>query len=358
MDDYFECLFDPSRKECRRERKIASKSDRSKYKTSNLQKKEKEPPPNLNTLFEGRVTSIHSHNIDVATSLGKLFCTLKGTLKEERHHHKNLIIVGDLVLLEPLGNGEGVIHHVQPRTSVLSRQDHLHRIKRQLVAANVDQVLITTSFGEPSFRPSIIDRYLVAAEKGNLHPAIVINKIDVRAAYEENAATIDECVALYKKLGYGVACVSARTGEGMDHLRSLMQGKISVFSGQSGTGKTELVNALTGMRLQTQEVRSGGKGAHTTTSAKLLDLPFGGFCIDTPGIRSFGIWDFKQEDLPLVFKEIAEAAEKCYFSDCKHQGEEGCFVIQAIEEGLISPLRYSSYLSLLSSLQENKEWYV
>lgn len=362
MEDYFETLFEPTRKEHRKERKIASKTDRSQYKTSNMRQKIIQSPPKASeTLFEGRVVSIRSQEIEVAVKKNYvseiMICTLKGALKESKHRDKNLIIVGDLVLLEPLGNKEGVIHHVLPRTSVLSRQDNLRRIKNQLVAANVDQVLITTSLGNPSFRPSIIDRYLVAAEKGNLHPAIVINKIDLCTSHEKEASLVKESVSLYKQLGFPVVCVSALTGEGMSELQSIVQGKLSVFSGQSGTGKTHLINCLTGLSLHTQSVRPGGKGSHTTTSARLLELPFGGWCIDTPGIRSFGIWDFKQEDLAIVFKEIAEASEKCLFADCKHQGESGCFVEQAIKEGLISPVRYASYLSLLSSLHENREWY-
>lgn len=357
MDEDFDSFFAPSRREHRRERKIASKIDRSKYKLSDLKKREKEPLPSKENLIQGRVILIRSQDIEVATSLGIFLCTLRGTLKQERHHHKNLIIVGDMVLLERLSDKEGVIHHVLPRTSVLSRQDHLHRIKKQLVAANVDTVLITMSLGEPSLRPSIIDRYLVAAEKGNLHPAILINKIDLQEKYPEEKELLEEIKELYSNLGFPLVCVSGRTGEGMDELKALLKDKVSVFSGQSGTGKTLLVNTLTGLSLQTQEVRSGGKGAHTTTSARLLPLPFGGWCIDTPGIRSFGIWDFQQEDLLVAFPEIAEAATECFYKDCKHTGESGCHVAQALEEGSISSLRYNSYLSLLSSLQETKKWY-
>ena len=357
MNEDFDSLFEPTRREQRKESKAASKADRSKYKLSNLQKKEKELAPTHEKFIQGRVILIRSQAIEVATPSGVLTCTLRGTLKQERHHHKNLIIVGDLVLCEPLGNKAGVIDHVLERTSVLSRQDHLRRIKKQLVAANVDQVLITMSIGEPSLRPSIIDRYLVAAEKGNLHPSIVINKIDLLEKYPEEKELLETTISLYKQLGFSIIGVSAKTGEGMEELRSLLKDKVSVFSGQSGTGKTLLVNSLTGLSLQTQAVRAGGKGAHTTTAARLLALPFGGWCIDTPGIRSFGIWDFQQEDLMVAFPEIAEQATQCFFKDCLHTGESGCHVAKALEEGLISPLRYSSYLSLLTSFQETKKWY-
>ena len=356
MDEDFESLFAPSRREQRRERKNASKTDRSKYKHSDLRKREERARPTHENLVEGRVVLILSQNIEVATPSGRRLCTLRGTLKQERHHHKNLIIVGDLVLVELLGESEGFIHHVLPRKSVLSRQDHLLRIKNQLVAANVDQVLITMSIGEPSLRTSIIDRYLVAAEKGNLYPAIVINKMDLRAKYPEESSLVDEVERLYKSLGFPVVSLSARTGEGMKDLEALLKDKVSVFSGQSGTGKTLIVNALTGLSLQTQAVRSGGKGAHTTTSARLLPLPFGGWCIDTPGIRSFGIWDFKKEDLLSTFPEITEAGEGCLFKNCSHRGESGCCLEKAVEEGKVSPLRYSSYLSLLASLDEAKKW--
>ncbi len=357
MNEDFESFFAPSRREQRRERKAASKADRSKYKLTNMRKREEEPTPSHEKFVQGRVILIRSQDIEVATSSETMVCTLRGTLKQERHHHKNLIIVGDLVLVEPAFQGNGVIHHVLPRTSVLSRQDHLHQIKKQLVAANVDQVLITMSIGEPHLRPSIIDRYLVAAEKGNLHPAIVINKIDLLDKYPEEKDLLTELSTLYSKLGFTILCVSATSGEGIKQLEALLKDKVSVFSGQSGTGKTLLVNLLTGLSLQTQPVRSGGKGAHTTTSARLIPLPFGGWCIDTPGIRSFGIWDFQAEDLLVAFPEIAEAGTKCFFKDCLHKGESGCHVAKALEEGAISPLRYNSYLSLLASLHETKKWY-
>ena len=356
MNDDFDTFFDPSRREQRRERKIASRVDRSKYKHSDLRRREERDRPVDDTLIEGRIVLIRSQDIEVATHSGTYVCTLRGTLKQERHQHKNLIIVGDLVLIEILGNNGGLIHHVLPRKSILSRQDHLHHIKNQLVAANVDQVLITMSIGEPSLRTSIIDRYLVAAAKGNLHPTIIINKIDLKDTYPDEKDLIDKVVTLYTSLSIPIITLSARTGEGMEELKTLLKDKISVFSGQSGTGKTMLVNALTGLSLQTQQVRSGGKGAHTTTSARLLPLPCGGWCIDTPGIRSFGIWDFKREDLLTTFSEIAQAGFNCLFKDCSHRGESGCCIEKAMKDGVISPLRYSSYLSLLSSLEEGKKW--
>lgn len=344
--------FDPSRREQRRERKIARQTDRSKYKITDKLKIEREHPQKIETghLLQGKVIHIRSQNIEVATKDHSVICTLKGSFKLDTSLKKNLVVVGDNVWFEPLSADTGAIHHIMPRHSVLSREEHLHRVKQQLVAANIDQVLITVCLAEPALKPSMIDRYLIAAEKGHIHPIILINKLDLKTQYPEEALLVEECLRLYSSLGITAIAFSALTGEGFDKVQEVLTDKVSVFSGQSGTGKTFIINALTGLSLKTGPIRAVGKGAHTTTSTHLLRLPFGGWCIDTPGIRSFGIFSLDKEDLKTEFSELF--SQHCAFNNCWHIGEEGCAVPQAVEDGKISPFRLSSYLSLFNDLME------
>jgi len=343
----WEELFAPSRREMRSERKRASRKDRSKYKKTD-QKKSPTQRAISSQHQLGKVVRIRSKNIEVAIGKKIYTCSLRGVLKQERTKDKNIIIVGDNVWTFILDEISGVIQQVAPRTTVLCRQEHLHRKKQQLVAANVDQVIITVSLAEPVCKTTIIDRYLIAAQKGNLSPLIVFNKLDLKKRYPKQASLVKEYQRLYSSLGIPSILISAKTGEGLELLKKALKEKTSVFSGQSGTGKSEIINALTGLSLKTQSVRAVGKGAHTTTFAQLLALPFGGWCVDTPGIRSFGIWDLEKNDLRNTFSEIFE--QPCAFHNCWHIGEEGCKVPEAVEKGLISPFRLHSYLALFDSV--------
>jgi ribosome biogenesis GTPase len=352
----WEGFFDPSRREMREERKQARRSDRSKYKVSDRTKGEarKAVPVCSSGLKEGKVTQIRSHEIDVTSEGCVYLCTLKGALKFERDRLKNLVAVGDNVLFEPITAETGSVHSILPRSSLLSRQDHLRRLKKQCVAANVDLLLITVSLAEPALKPAMIDRYLVAAKKGHLTPIVLINKMDLADQFPEEAALVQETIRLYDSLGVRSLCLSARTGEGLDELKNLLKGKVAVFSGQSGSGKTCIINALTGLSLKTGFIRAIGKGAHTTTSTRLIPIPSGGWCIDTPGVRSLGIFELEREDLAEEFAELF--SQPCVFANCWHTGEKGCAVPDAVEKGEVSSLRFSSYLSLLASLEEEREF--
>jgi ribosome biogenesis GTPase / thiamine phosphate phosphatase len=349
----WEGFFDPSRRELRGERKRARRSDRSKYKVTDRDKGGAKKALPLTGLIEGKVTQIRSHEIDVTVEDHVYLCTLKGALKFERDRLKNLVAVGDNVLFEPITAHTGSIHSILPRSSLLSRLDHLRLLKEQCVAANIDLLLITVGLTDPVLKTAVIDRYLVAARKGNLQPLILINKMDLAEQCPEEAALVQEAIRLYDSLGVRALCLSARTGEGVDELRKILAGKTAVFSGQSGTGKTCIINALTGLSLKTSSIRAIGKGAHTTSSTRLIAIPSGGWCIDTPGIRSFGIFALEQQDLVHEFSELF--SQPCAFANCWHTGEKGCAVPDAIEKGTISPLRYSSYLSLLAALEEEKD---
>jgi len=343
----WEEIFAPSRREMRSERKRITRQDRSKYKKTDQKKGSVQRAVSSQHRL-GKVIRIRSKNIEVAIEKKVYTCSLRGVLKQERTKDKNLVIVGDNVWTLLLDETSGVIQQIAPRTAVLCRQEHLHRKKQQLVAANVDQVIITVALAEPICKTTIIDRYLIAAHKGNLTPLIVFNKLDLKKRYPKQGSLIKEYHHLYSSLGIPSILISARDGEGLDLLKKALKEKTSVFSGQSGTGKSEIINALTGLSLTTRSVRAVGKGAHTTTFAQLLSLPFGGWCVDTPGIRSFGVWDLEKQDLRNAFPDLFD--QPCAFHNCWHIGEEGCKVPEAIEKKLISPLRLHSYLALLASV--------
>jgi len=353
------------RKAGKAERKMAQAKDRSKYKKTDQGKylksleKDKEAKLSKQDWLEGRVLSINPQGFVVDCGGEHISCVLKGLLKKEKTHAKNLVAVGDAVLFEMTAAGEGIIGHVKPRRTVLSRADNLSRRKEQLIAVNVDQVIITVSVVNPPLKCSIIDRYIIATRKGGMEPLIVINKIDLfddQEAYdpaflETEKAFYEEAVRAYAAAGIPLISVSTVMGMGIDALKDAMRDKISVFSGQSGVGKSSLINLITG-----SDFRVGGvvgktkKGSHTTSTTHLIPLAFGGWCVDTPGIKSFGVWDLKKDEVEGYFPEIHDYGLHCKFADCTHTHEDQCAVRQALEEENLSMLRYESYQALKQSI--------
>jgi len=353
--DLEDAYFGDDRKVHRQERKQLKAKDRSKYKKTDrekpFQKSQKELSENL---LRGRVLALAPQEIRVESE-GKIYlCSLKGLLKKEKTQHKNLVVVGDFVLFEPGSENAGVIAHVEPRRTKLSRADNLSRRKEQLLAANIDLVLITGSVVLPPLKAPLIDRYIIAAKSGGMQPVVVINKIDLLNDAPEEKALFEELKQAYAQANIPFIAISAETGEGLDALKAVMRDKASVFSGQSGVGKTSLINAMTGMDLRIGDtVEKTRKGSHTTTTTQLIPLEFGGFCIDTPGIKSFGVWELKLEDIESYFSEIQEVGKKCKFQDCAHLNEENCAVLKAVEKGKISAVRFLSYQALRASVQEH-----
>lgn len=361
-EERFEEKFSREEKSmAKRERKIATSKDRSKYKKTDekmLQKAER--PPQTEGLLRGRVLSIISQGMIVECEGLRYTCTLRGVLKKERGAQKNLVAVGDFVLFEKTEGEEGVISYVEPRKSILSRADNLLQRKEQLIAANIDQVLITVSVLHPPLKTFIVDRYIIATEKGNMKPVIIVNKIDLLTdpSFSEEVRAqelelYEDFVKAYQDAGIPVISVSTVTGAGIEELRKVMHDKASVFSGQSGVGKSSLINVVAGYDLRVGGiVEKTKKGSHTTTTAQLLQLEFGGWCIDTPGIRSFGLWDLKLDEVEQYFSEIYETGLQCKYPDCAHLHEKECAVLKAVEAEEISILRYASYQYLLQSLQQ------
>lgn len=357
VDRHFEieeAFHEGDNKEGKKERKILSKTDRSKQKKSDREK-EKQVAPKKEGLLRGRVLAMLSEGILVDVGGDLYTCTLRGALKKKKSRQKNLIAVGDFVLITPSDQEMGSIDFVDVRHSILSRREQGAQGREQLIAVNVDQVLITTSMVIPPFKPPLIDRYILAAYKGNMQPVLVINKIDLLPGHPEEQALFEEALAIYRSLPIPVFPVSVQTGEGIEALFEAMRGKASVFSGQSGTGKSSLINKVFGLGLKTGAViEKTRKGSHTTTAAHLIPIEGGGFCIDTPGIKSFGITELTPSEVQAYFSEISRVSSQCRFPNCSHIHEPGCALPAAIESGEISRLRFDSYSALISSLKEDK----
>lgn len=363
-EDWDNDFIKEDRKEGKKQRKLAMSKDRSKYKKTDQKKylqsieKDKDDKMSKQEWLEGRVLSILPQGVVVDWNGEIISCVLKGLLKKEKTRAKNLVAVGDFVLFEKTDPGEGIIAQVKPRRTILSRADNLSRLREQLIAVNIDQVLITLSVVNPPLKPPLIDRYIIATRKGNMEPIIVINKIDLLAKpedvlVEQELELYEELLRAYEALGITVVSISTANGEGLEKLRAVMKDKASVFSGQSGVGKTSLINAVTGLDLRIGEtVERTKKGSHTTTMTHLIPLTFGGWCVDTPGIKSFGVWDLKRDEIEGYFTEIHERGLTCKFPDCTHSHEEDCAVQMAVESGEISPIRYNSYQALMESASE------
>lgn len=280
------------------------------------------------------------HNL-VRDENGVLFrCATRRLLKTLSTDQRHVVIAGDNVWFRPEGDGEGMIERVEPRHGVLSRTS---RSRQHVLVANVDQMLIVASAAEPRIKPNLIDRFLVSAEKSQIRPIICINKVDLI-----EPADLMPLVGVYAQLGYEVQLVSAATGFGVDRLRERVAGAESVITGQSGVGKSSLLNAIEpGLALRVQEVsEETQKGRHTTTTAELLPLSIGGFIVDTPGIRQFQLWDVIPEEVAGFFRDLRPYVSKCRFPDCTHTHEDHCAVKDAVADGWIDTRRYESYVQI------------
>lgn len=314
---------------------------RSKKEAKQSSLKERMGTPAKDSL-RGRVVQIGSNAIFVQVD-GQIYqCQLRGALKHQESEHKNLITIGDYVHIK-----DETIVAIEERTSTLSRADNLRRRKKHLIAANVDQVLITTSAKDPSFKSTLVDRYIIAARGGNLKPIILLNKIDLA----EDPAYFEEMAKYYtNRVGVLMLTLSVKQQYHLDLVKSCLQGKTSIFSGQSGVGKTSLVNALFDTDFLTRDVvQKTTKGSHTTSSSRLIPMDSTSFCVDTPGIKSFGILHLTPEEIRESFRDFHAFTHLCAFPNCSHTHEPKCGVKQAVEEEKIPDYRYESYTTLLSS---------
>jgi ribosome biogenesis GTPase len=338
--DYEEDFHAKDNKQIRKERKQLQITDRSKFKKTDASRVKTEEIDA--SLPKGRVILIGGEGAHVESEGKQHICTMKGTLKKDKNRSKNLIAVGDYVRFV-----DGVIVQVEPRFSHLSRTD-ISGNKEQLVATNIDQAIIVISVVEPPLKPALVDRYLIAAAKGNLHPIIVINKADLLPSNPAEEELYREFLSAYEALGFPILTLSTKNTTGIEALRSLMKDKTSVICGQSGVGKSSLLNSAFQMERRTGDLSEKTfKGTHSTTAAELLPLPCGGYCVDTPGIRSFGIWKLNREEIVAHFTDIAKLSHSCHFQDCTHTTEPKCSVLDALRQGDLPLIRFESYCSLL-----------
>ncbi len=324
----------------KKERKYLQTSDRSKYKkTDQALIKTTEIDQ---TLPRGRVIAVTGEGSWVDLDGKKQLCSIKGTLKKEKKLSKNLVAAGDYVRVS-----DAVICQIEPRFSTLSRTDITGK-KEQLIAVNIDQAIIVVSLVEPPLKPALIDRYIIAAAKDGIHPIIVLNKSDLLDSCPTEQERYKEFLVAYEPLGFPILTISVKTGTGVESLRSFMKDKTSVICGQSGVGKSSFLNAAFNMERKTGELSGKTfKGTHTTTVAELMPLPEGGYCIDTPGIRSFGLWKLQRSQVKDYFTDIAAFSAGCHFANCSHTYEPKCAVIEALEQGKLPVIRFESYCSLL-----------
>jgi ribosome biogenesis GTPase len=297
----------------------------------------------------------HGVVIEVSTSLCRvdlggrsLVCGIRGSLSAEETGFTNVIAVGDEVTVSENGSGRGIVEAILPRRSFLARPAVFHdgyrtrdRHLQQVIAANVDQLLIVASWREPHLWPELVDRYLIAAERNNISPIICVNKVDLA----EDAAACRTALRPYLSLGYPVLFTSALTGEGIDKLRQVLRGRTTVLAGLSGVGKSSLLAAVQpGLQLRTADVSErSGQGRHTTAQVNLLRLEGGGSVVDTPGIREFGLSGLRRAELIRFYPKIAAVAVHCRFGDCSHTHEPGCAVKEAVARGVVSATRFHSY---------------
>lgn len=293
--------------------------------------------------LRGQIIRSQSGYYTVRTDQTDVVCRLRGRLKKGPFQGE-VAEIGDWVQVTPLGKGKGVIEAVEARQSMLSRLAPTPRGEyQQIIIANPDQAVFVFACADPPPRLGMLDRFLVIAEKQGIPALIVANKLDLTGLEEAQAI-----FGFYPLLGYPVFFTSVRTGEGIPDLRHRLAGKLSVFAGPSGVGKSSLLNViLPGLDLHAREVsRATRKGRHTTVVRAMFPLEEGGYIADTPGLKALALWDIEPEELDGYFPEMRGRVAECVFSDCTHTHEPGCAIIAALERGEIQPSRYQSYLRM------------
>jgi ribosome biogenesis GTPase len=297
-------------------------------------------------LVNGTIIARHGALIRVRTAQQTMLATARRTLRwEGGKPAAPKLVVGDRVSLE-LRGGDGVIVAVGQRTNNLVRRAP-GSFRPQVIAANVDQALLVFAARIPEPRQGLVDRFLVACQLAGIDPVITINKVD------QGTGTIEKWLGAYEALDYTVLRVSARTGWGLGRIKRGLAEKTTLFCGPSGAGKSSLLNAAyPGFRLRVGIVSEAtNKGRHTTSRAELMPLPFGGFVVDTPGVKEFGLWDLDPESLQLAFPEISELRAGCKFANCSHLHEPSCAVLAAVEANLINHGRFRSYRTLCGDIE-------
>lgn len=314
----------------------------------------------LMTLKEGLVTKSTGSRYHVVSDNEEFECRIKGKLRTKGIRTTNPLSVGDIVYfsvqdeIADSGKPLGIISKLKERKNYIIRKSVNLSKESHIIAANIDQAFIIVTVNYPVTTLNFIDRFLVTAEAYNIPIILIFNKIDLYN--ESEMEKVNEWFGIYHELGYKCVGTSVMTGQGIEELKGLMHNKISVFGGISGVGKSSLINAVdSNLKLKTNEISEAHKsGKHTTTFSEMFDLEMGGYIIDTPGIRSFGMIDMKNDDVSHYFPEIFETSHSCRFNNCTHTHEPGCAVKAGVEDGSIAYSRYNNYLSILNEDEDEK----
>ena len=287
----------------------------------------------------------------VLTDDGQLLeCKVKGNFRIKGIRSTNPVAVGDGVTV----NSEGWIIDIDDRRNYIIRKSINLSKQSHIIAANVDQTLLVVTVNYPQTSTTFIDRFLASAEAYRVPVILVFNKTDLLDADEARYQQM--LITLYETIGYQCSAISAETGEGVEELKKILPGKMTLLSGNSGVGKSTLINRLVpGVNLRTAEISDAhNAGQHTTTFSEMIPLEGGGWLVDTPGIKGFGTFDMEPEELTSYFKEIFHFSKDCRFSNCTHTHEPGCAVLKALEDHYIAQSRYQSYLSMLEDKDQGK----
>lgn len=305
--------------------------------------------------MEGLVVKNSGSGYLVKTGDGRLVeCKIKGNFRIKKIKTTNPIAIGDQVLFEEGVDGSGLIYEISNRRNYIIRRSSNLSKQAHILAANLDLAALIVTVNYPETYTIFIDRFLATAEAYRIPACLIFNKID---RYDESETEYLEALAyLYETIGYSTFKVSALQRESLAGLMSFLQGKITLFSGNSGVGKSTLINAILPDRgIKTGDISSvHNKGMHTTTLSEMYELQDGGYIIDTPGVKGFGVIDMEKSEIGHYFKDIFEVSSRCRFDDCTHVQEPGCAVREAVERHEISQSRYQSYLNILEDCDSGK----
>lgn len=281
-------------------------------------------------------------------------CKIKGNFRLKGIRSTNPIAVGDNVDIVLNQEGTAFITHICERRNYIIRKSQNLSKQSHIIAANVDQALLIVTVNHPQTSTIFIDRFLATAEAYSVPVVLVFNKNDILTDEERHYQEM--MVKLYSNIGYTCLIISATTGQGIEELTPLLQGKITLLSGNSGVGKSTLINRiLPDANLRTSAISDAhNTGIHTTTFSEMIEMPNDGYLIDTPGIKGFGTFNIEPEELTSYFRDIFHFSKNCRFNNCTHTHEPGCAVLEAVKEHYISESRYQSYVSMLTDKDENK----
>ncbi|MCH5241747.1 MAG: ribosome small subunit-dependent GTPase A [Muribaculaceae bacterium] len=305
--------------------------------------------------MEGRVVKNTGSSYVVRSDDGTEYpCRIKGNFRIKGIRTTNPVAVGDMVKITRATDDAYYIKEIIPRKNYIIRRASNLSKESHILAANIDRAILVASIFNPETPTTFIDRFLSTAEAYSIPALIVFNKSDLWTP--EILEYASELRQMYQDIGYDVLFTSASTGDGIDELRDLVKNKISLLAGNSGVGKSSLINALVpGLNLKTGDVSDlHHTGTHTTTFSEMISLPEGGELIDIPGVKGFGMIEYQATEVGHYFPEIFKVSSQCRYGDCRHLGEPGCAVEEAVEKGEIAPSRFSSYLSIMEEVMQDK----